>query len=163
MASTSFAFDFKPETCDTIFASREGLTPSPTCQNLGKVVSRRGDAATSATKRVARIVSPPRDTDGGIFMARRKSSDGAAAGSADLTSAGVPWSEVPDFALAHVEWMDGRHGGAKPAVCRSSPHSCDSIFFSPPTPRSSSRHEGNDRRQRRQVSAREMPPRRVAP
>ncbi|WLB48293.1 hypothetical protein QIH93_10035 [Bradyrhizobium ottawaense] len=45
-------------------------------------------------------------------MARRKSSDGAAAGSADLTSAGVCWSEVPDFALAHVEWMDGRHGSA---------------------------------------------------
>jgi hypothetical protein len=38
------------------------------------VVSHKGDAATSATKRVARTVSPPRETDGGIFMSKRKSS-----------------------------------------------------------------------------------------
>jgi hypothetical protein len=31
----------------------------------------------------------------------------------DLASAGVRWSEVPKHALAHVEWMDGRHGSAK--------------------------------------------------
>ena len=31
----------------------------------------------------------------------------------DVTSAGVTWSEVPDFARADVEWMDGRHGSAK--------------------------------------------------
>jgi hypothetical protein len=30
--------------------------------------------------------------------------------SSELTSAGVPWSEVPDFALPHAEWLDGRHG-----------------------------------------------------
>lgn len=31
----------------------------------------------------------------------------------DVTSAGVPWSEVPDFARPHVVWIDGRHGSAK--------------------------------------------------
>jgi hypothetical protein len=31
----------------------------------------------------------------------------------DLTSAGVPWSEVPEFARHHVEWMDGRHGASQ--------------------------------------------------
>jgi hypothetical protein len=37
----------------------------------------------------------------------------------DVTSAGVPWSEIPEFARADVEWMDGRQGSAKdllPAV-----------------------------------------------
>jgi hypothetical protein len=48
-------------------------------------------------------------------MSKRKS-NGAAADSSDVTSAGVPWSEVPDFALADVEWMDGRHGSAKGAL-----------------------------------------------
>ena len=45
-------------------------------------------------------------------MPKRKSSTPATA-SSEVTSAGVPWSEVPDFALFHVEWMDGRHGSAK--------------------------------------------------
>lgn len=31
----------------------------------------------------------------------------------DVTSAGVPWSKVPEFARHHVDWMDGRHGPAK--------------------------------------------------
>jgi hypothetical protein len=31
----------------------------------------------------------------------------------DLTSAGVPWNEVPEFARHQVEWMDGRHGPAQ--------------------------------------------------
>jgi hypothetical protein len=31
----------------------------------------------------------------------------------DVTSAGVPWSEVPEFARHHVEWMDGRHGSSQ--------------------------------------------------
>ena len=48
-------------------------------------------------------------------MSKRKS-NGAAVGSSDVTSAGVPWSEVPDFALADIEWMDGRHGPAKGAA-----------------------------------------------
>ncbi len=29
--------------------------------------------------------------------------------SSELTSAGVPWREVPDFALPRVEWLDGRN------------------------------------------------------
>lgn len=71
----------------------------------------QGDAATSATKRVARVISPPREAEGGFFMSKRKS-NGAVSASSDVTSAGVPWSEVPDFALSYVEWMDGRHGPA---------------------------------------------------
>jgi hypothetical protein len=34
-------------------------------------------------------------------------------GGPDLTSAGVPWSDVPEFARPYVAWMDGRHGSAK--------------------------------------------------
>jgi hypothetical protein len=51
----------------------------------------------------------------GFFMSKRKS-NGAAVGSSDVTSAGVPWAKVPDFALADIEWMDGRHGSAKAAL-----------------------------------------------
>ncbi len=47
-----------------------------------------------------------------IFMSKRKA-NGAAAGSGGVTSAGIPWSEVPDFALTKAEWMDGRHGPAR--------------------------------------------------
>jgi hypothetical protein len=39
----------------------------------------------------------------GFFMSDEK----------DLTSAGVPWSEVPEFARHHVEWIDGRHGSSQ--------------------------------------------------
>ena len=31
----------------------------------------------------------------------------------DVTSAGVPWSQVPEFAKHHVEWIDGRHGSSQ--------------------------------------------------
>jgi hypothetical protein len=31
----------------------------------------------------------------------------------DLTSAGVPWSEVPEFARHTVAWIDGRHEPAQ--------------------------------------------------
>ena len=47
-----------------------------------------------------------------IFMSKRKA-NGAATGSGGVTSAGIPWSEVPDFALTKAEWMDGRHGPAR--------------------------------------------------
>jgi hypothetical protein len=33
----------------------------------------------------------------------------------DVTSAGLRWSQVPEFARYQVEWMDGRHG---PAQCQ---------------------------------------------
>jgi hypothetical protein len=39
----------------------------------------------------------------GFFMSDEK----------DVTSAGVPWSDVPEFAVHHVEWMDGRHGSSQ--------------------------------------------------
>ena len=38
---------------------------------------------------------------------------GAKPGSDDLTSAGVPWSEITGYERPDVEWMDGRHGPAK--------------------------------------------------
>src|ERR1019366_3117310 len=61
-------------------ASRVGLTPSPTCQTWARWFP-QGDAATSATKRVARDCQPSSDeTDGGFFMSKRKSG-GQAAGS----------------------------------------------------------------------------------
>ncbi len=30
----------------------------------------------------------------------------------DLTSAGLPWNEVPEFARHQVAWIDGRQGSA---------------------------------------------------
>ena len=36
--------------------------------------------------------------------------------STDLTSTGVPWSDVPDFVLPHVEWIDNRRGPAAQAL-----------------------------------------------
>jgi hypothetical protein len=44
-------------------------------------------------------------------MSERKSNEPTTS-SSELTSAGVPWAEVPDFALPDVEWIDGRHGPA---------------------------------------------------
>ena len=37
-------------------------------------------------------------------------------GGPDVTSAGVNWNEVPEFARHHVAWIDGRHGSAQAAV-----------------------------------------------
>jgi hypothetical protein len=34
----------------------------------------------------------------------------------EVTSCGVPWSEVTDDVLHYVEWMDGRHGVARDAL-----------------------------------------------
>ena len=34
-------------------------------------------------------------------------------GGPDVTSAGVNWNEVPEFARHHVAWIDGRHGSAR--------------------------------------------------
>jgi hypothetical protein len=34
----------------------------------------------------------------------------------EFTSAGVPWSEVPEFARRDVAWMDGRHGSAQSSL-----------------------------------------------
>ena len=43
-------------------------------------------------------------------MAKRKPNNATAG---DVTSAGIPWSEVPDYVLTKLEWMDGRHGPAR--------------------------------------------------
>jgi hypothetical protein len=36
----------------------------------------------------------------------------------DVTSAGVPWTEVPEFVRQDVAWMDGRHGSAQTRLPR---------------------------------------------
>ena len=46
-------------------------------------------------------------------MSKNKETTFASDGGPALTSAGVPWHEVPEFARHHVEWMDGRHGSAQ--------------------------------------------------
>src|SRR5262245_46637517 len=49
----------------------------------------------------------------GLFMSKNKESNRASDGGPQFTSAGVPWSEVPEFARPHVAWIDGRHGSAR--------------------------------------------------
>ena len=46
-------------------------------------------------------------------MSKNKETAVASDGGPELTSAGVPWREVPEFARHYVEWMDGRHGSAQ--------------------------------------------------
>ena len=46
-------------------------------------------------------------------MSKNKEIAVASDGGPELTSAGVPWREVPEFARHYVEWMDGRHGSAQ--------------------------------------------------
>ena len=55
-------------------------------------------------------------------MLKKKGTKVASDGGPELTSAGVPWSEVPEFARPDVAWIDGRHGSAQSAiaVCRCS-------------------------------------------
>src|SRR5262245_21137904 len=52
----------------------------------------------------------------GLFMSKNKESNRASDGSPEFTSAGVPWSEVPEFARPHVAWIDGRHGSAQTSL-----------------------------------------------
>ena len=42
-------------------------------------------------------------------MSKRKF-ETPATDSSDLTSTGMPWSEVPDSPCPYTEWLDGRHG-----------------------------------------------------
>jgi hypothetical protein len=63
-------------------------------------------------------------------MSKRKSS----IASSEVTSAGVPWSEVPDFALLDVEWMDGRHGSAKQALPPVGRVPIPPVLFAVPNP-----------------------------
>lgn len=62
------------------------------------------------TPREGRLGQQVVDDHPGLSVEKANPASGA---SSDLTSAGVPWSEVPDFAVAHVEWLDGRHGSAE--------------------------------------------------
>jgi hypothetical protein len=45
-------------------------------------------------------------------MSKRESNT-PATGASELTSAGVPWSEVPDTPCPYTEWLDGRQGPAE--------------------------------------------------
>jgi hypothetical protein len=46
-------------------------------------------------------------------MSKKKRPHAVSDGGPDLTSADVPWSDVPEAARPYVAWMDGRHGSAK--------------------------------------------------
>jgi hypothetical protein len=46
-------------------------------------------------------------------MSKKKGPKVVSDGGPELTSAGVPCGEVPDFARPHVAWIDGRHGSAQ--------------------------------------------------
>jgi hypothetical protein len=60
------------------------------------------------------IVSPPRPNRWRVFLSKKTETNVVLDdGGPELTSAGVPWSEVPEFARADVAWMDGRHGSAQ--------------------------------------------------
>jgi hypothetical protein len=49
----------------------------------------------------------------GFYMSKKRETKVASDGGPEFTSAGVPWSEVPEFARRDVAWMDGRHGSAQ--------------------------------------------------
>jgi hypothetical protein len=46
-------------------------------------------------------------------MSKKRDTKVASDNGPEVTSAGVPWSEVPEFARADVAWIDGRHGSAQ--------------------------------------------------
>ena len=49
-------------------------------------------------------------------MSKKRETKVASDSGPELTSAGVPWSEVPEFARPDVAWIDGRHGSAQSAL-----------------------------------------------
>jgi len=64
-------------------------------------------------------------------MATRKSNSTI---SGEVTSAGVPWSEVPDWVLVDVEWMDGRHGSAPQPLPPADQIPIPAVLFTSPNP-----------------------------
>src|SRR5262245_51283565 len=88
-----------------------GLTPSPTCLP-GQGGSRKG-MRPFGNETGRAIVSPPGSTHGGFFMPKNGKGKLASDGGPLLTSAGVPWNEVPESVRPAVAWMDGRHGSAQ--------------------------------------------------
>src|SRR5262249_3747352 len=95
-------------------ASRVGLTPSPTCLP-GQGGSRKG-MRPFGNETGRAIVSPPRSNRWRVFVSKKRETKAPADGGPELTSAGVPWSEVPEFARPHVPWIDGRHGSARSSL-----------------------------------------------
>jgi len=49
-------------------------------------------------------------------MSKKRETKLASDGGPELTSAGVPWNEVPEFERGHVAWIDGRHGSAQSSL-----------------------------------------------
>jgi hypothetical protein len=49
-------------------------------------------------------------------MSKKRDTKVVSDGGQEFTSAGVPWSEVPEFARADVAWIDGRHGSAESSL-----------------------------------------------
>src|SRR5258705_12338114 len=49
-------------------------------------------------------------------MSKKRGTKVASDGGPELTSAGVPWSEVPEFARGDVAWIDGRRGSAQSSL-----------------------------------------------
>jgi hypothetical protein len=49
-------------------------------------------------------------------MSKKRETKVASDGGPELTSAGVPWGEVPEFVRPYVAWIDGRHGSAKASL-----------------------------------------------
>src|SRR6516164_11718423 len=52
----------------------------------------------------------------GLFMSKKRKTTVTSDGGPEFTSAGVPWSEVPEFARPHVAWIDGRYGSAQTSL-----------------------------------------------
>src|SRR5262245_1646594 len=52
----------------------------------------------------------------GVFMSKHRRGNRASGGGPEFTSAGLPWSEVPEAVRPYVAWIDGRHGSAKTSL-----------------------------------------------
>src|SRR5215470_17720920 len=92
-------------------ASREGQLPSPTCLP-GQGGSRKGMRPVGNETGARETVALLGQTGGGFFMTKRII-HAAPDGGPEFTSAGIRWSEVPEFARQDLAWMDGRHGSAQ--------------------------------------------------
>jgi len=75
----------------------------------------KGDAA-DRQQTGSHECSPSSVTRRRFFMSKDKPVTILPDGGPDVTSAGVNWNEVPEFARHHVAWIDGRHGSAQAAV-----------------------------------------------
>jgi hypothetical protein len=89
--------------------SRVGLTPRQPAKP-GKVVSRKGmrPFGNETGRAGCQISSDPIEE---VFMSDepKDTTQNSKLDKSEVTSAGVPWSEVGDLALPHPEWLDGRH------------------------------------------------------